>query len=126
MRHRIRIPPASELRKQLVYKDDCLYWIVDRHGNPMVRAGYLAKGTGYRGITFNGVSYAEHRIIWRLHHPRGAMPFVLDHIDGNRANNKITNLRKATESENQNNRHPDKVIKVTGSGILKTLLQTKE
>lgn len=83
------------------------------------------KVSGYRGVTINGVSYAEHRIIWRMHNPRGAMPFVLDHKDGDRANNKITNLRKATESENRNNRHPELTPKVVSSGRLQKLLSRR-
>ena len=128
MRNRTPIPTARELRQLFEYEDGCLYWKVSRHKKPTeerVRAGFFVKVSGYRGVTINGVSYAEHRIIWRMHNPRGAMPFVLDHKDGDRTNNRITNLRKATENENQNNRHPGLTPKVVGSGKLQQFLSRR-
>lgn len=129
MRYRLSIPTATELHSILEYHDGCLYWKVTAHGKPTderIRAGYLNRVSGYRGITINGTTYAEHRIIWRMFHPRGPMPFVLDHIDGNRSHNRIENLRRYTESGNQNNRHLGMAPKVRSSGRLKRLLQTKE
>ena len=41
-----------------------------------------------------------------MHH--GYLPPILDHIDGNIKNNKIENLREATQSQNQFNRKIDK------------------
>jgi hypothetical protein len=41
-----------------------------------------------------------HRLAWYLHY--GKLPInVIDHIDGDRANNKIKNLRDVTRLENQ-------------------------
>jgi len=34
------------------------------------------------------------------------MPYTLDHIDGDRSNNNITNLRRVTLSQNMLNRRP--------------------
>ena len=43
-----------------------------------------------------------HRVIWALHH--GAWPTLdIDHIDGNPANNSISNLRLASHAENMKN-----------------------
>jgi hypothetical protein len=39
-----------------------------------------------------------HRIIFMMHH--GFLPEFLDHIDGNPSNNKIGNLRAATNAQN--------------------------
>lgn len=48
-------------------------------------------------------NYQLHRIIWALHY--GEIPDgLIDHIDGNPFNNKISNLRIATHSQNQMNR----------------------
>jgi hypothetical protein len=126
MKHRTPIPPAKELHKFFEYQDGYLYWKVSWHKKALKgipkRAGYLSRHTGYRGVTLNGVSYAEHRVIWRMHNPRGVMPLLLDHIDGDRTNNKITNLRKVTASENGNNRHSGMAPKVLGSGVLQKIL----
>jgi hypothetical protein len=42
-----------------------------------------------------------HRIIWALVH--GVWPNEIDHWDGDPANNRISNLRKVTRGENQQN-----------------------
>lgn len=67
------------------------------------RAGYLDKNTGYRVIGIEGKLYVEHRLIWIMHH--GPIPdgFLIDHKDTLRANNEISNLRLATESQNKSN-----------------------
>jgi hypothetical protein len=43
-----------------------------------------------------------HRLIFVLHH--GYLPKEIDHINGDRADNRIENLRAVTRSENQCNR----------------------
>lgn len=52
----------------------------------------------------NGKELRAHRIIWILCNmqeiPEG---YLIDHIDGNKANNLITNLRLATRSQNNYN-----------------------
>lgn len=56
---------------------------------------------GYRvGWLFGVKSYA-HRVIWALIH--GEWPDVIDHIDGDRGNNLISNLRSVTKAENARN-----------------------
>ena len=46
--------------------------------------------------------YFVHKIIFLMHH--GYIPQIVDHIDGNRGNNKIINLREASSSQNCENR----------------------
>lgn len=59
---------------------------------------------GYRQGTVNGCGgYKAHRVAWAIYH--GAWPpMEVDHIDGDRQNNRIDNLRLATSSQNKFNR----------------------
>lgn len=63
-------------------------------------AGYI-NSCGYRDISINGVSYKAHRLAWLITY--GTWPDLIDHIDTNKSNNAIKNLRKATTSENSRN-----------------------
>lgn len=57
---------------------------------------------GYREICIDSVKYRLHRIVWLWHH--GYLPeHGLDHINRNRADSRIENLREATQSCNMRN-----------------------
>ena len=64
-----------------------------------------ADSEGYRVACFKRVQFKVHIAIWYLYY--GVLPEnLLDHEDGVRDNNKIKNLRKATNTENQWNAKP--------------------
>lgn len=65
-------------------------------------AGTLHK-YGYVHISVDGKVYKAHRLAWLYIH--GAWPLHhIDHINGQRADNRITNLRDVTMSQNAENR----------------------
>jgi hypothetical protein len=68
-------------------------------------AGHVAgaiSSSGYLIVGVNGKRHLVHRVIWPL--VCGKWPeFDIDHINGNRADNRLTNLREATRSENRRN-----------------------
>lgn len=57
---------------------------------------------GYEDVKIKGTRYLVHRIVWLIHN-QGLPRFTIDHIDGRRDNNKITNLQDVTQSENNTN-----------------------
>jgi len=61
-------------------------------------------GDGYSRVVFAGCRVYLHRLVWLLHYgewPKGQ----IDHIDGNRLNNAITNLRDVPHEINAQNEH---------------------
>lgn len=94
-----------------------------RYAIPGKEAGTLASN-GYLTTMIEGKIYYVHRLIWIIEHgewPEGQ----IDHIDGVKTNNKITNLRDVDYQENRRNlpiQHNNKsglpgVYKCTRSGV---------
>lgn len=78
-----------------------LFWIGVNKRMLGKKAGCSANR--YRTVCVDGVRIPEHRVIWALTH--GAWPEKeIDHINRNGHDNRLTNLRVATRSENCTNR----------------------
>jgi hypothetical protein len=96
------LPPLDYLRSVLEFKDGLLY-------NKVFRSSHAVAGkrsgspyvNGYMSISIKNVKYMEHRIAYYMVH--GECPEYLDHIDGNKTNNRVENLRPSTSSQNKCN-----------------------
>lgn len=93
------------LHKIFDYKDGELYWKENNRAKKIkgMIAGYITKN-GYRGIRKDGKFYLAHRLIFLYHH--GYLPKYIDHIDRNRLNNLIENLRECNLQQSAFNRLP--------------------
>lgn len=60
---------------------------------------------GYIRFQYKGLRYYAHRVIYVLEHGDIDSDDIVDHIDGNRRNNHISNLRKCHAQANSVNRH---------------------
>lgn len=95
------------VRSLFNYRDGNLYWKIARTN--CIKVGNLAgciRNSDYSQIGIDGKLYKTHRLVFLYHY--GYFPQFLDHIDGNKLNNDINNLRKATNQENQRNRKKNK------------------
>ena len=89
----------AELKSKLLYYKNNGMFIWLKLGNT---AGYIDKD-GYRLIKINQKSYRAHRLAWLYMY--GQWPTKqIDHIDGNKLNNSIDNLREATQAQQNANR----------------------
>lgn len=86
------------------YRDGGLYWSTSKLGRTVGRRCGSVNGEGYRHFTYNYQIYLEHRVIWEMFH--GPIPdgYMIDHIDRDRKNNNLNNLRLVTHKGNQENR----------------------
>ena len=108
-RNNITYDAVAEL---LRYDPDAgkLYWKTQmgRRGKVGEEAGCLDKSKGYVYIGIGGLKYRAHRLAWLLTY--GEMPEdQIDHINGDKADNRIENLRSLTHQENLRAFHKPRV-----------------
>lgn len=99
-------PSVERLREVLSYYPDSgfLYWRQEmgRRGKVGARAGSLS-AQGYLVLGVDGMrNLFAHRIAWAIH--QGAWPDgEIDHINGNRIDNRMQNLRVVATRQNHQN-----------------------
>jgi hypothetical protein len=94
------------------YQDGQLIRKIGRINEVGSIAGCVHKGTGYVHIKIKAKAFKAHRLIFLYHY--GYFPEFVDHIDGNKQNNRIENLREASKQENCQNQ---KVRWTNSSGV---------
>tara|TARA_R110002126_G_scaffold272786_1_gene417004 strand:+ start:167 stop:670 length:504 start_codon:yes stop_codon:yes gene_type:complete len=95
---------CNQLREILEYQPETglFFWKKAPNGRTLgQKAGGFDK-QGYWRIRIDNVKYGAHRLAWMYVHGSFPKNFI-DHINGNKSDNRICNLRDVTRSENMQN-----------------------
>jgi hypothetical protein len=111
----------KRLHELFEYKDGNLYRKISVRGSTKGKKVGVINNSGYTTIVVDGKNMAMHRAVFIMHH--GYSPAMIDHIDGNKSNNKIENLRPCTKSTNGWNR---KIHKNNKTGIKNVLWKAEK
>ena len=97
------------LHTNFYYKDGMLfrkYSVANNKIKADEPAGSPHKAGSYHRICIENERYPLHRIIYMYHH--GVMPRIVDHIDCDKSNNRIENLRTTDVTGNNSNKKKQK------------------
>lgn len=115
---------CKNIRDYLVYDTNSpsfLTWKKRSSVGSKIKAGDVAGSLDiqddYWKLHALGYSYKVHRVIWYLHHGKIPEKYTIDHIDRNRQNNNISNLRCVPSSINGKNRTINENNKTGINGI---------
>jgi len=101
------IVTQSRLKELLEYNPDSGIFVWNCSNGLKIKKGDIAGpvyGSGYRNIRLDGRTYPAHRLAWLYVH--GKLPKnIIDHINHNRMDNSIRNLRDITPSQNAKNKN---------------------
>lgn len=105
------LPPLAELKEWLRYDANTgkFFWV--KRPAQTVRAEDVAgskDGNGYVRIRIKGTEYLAHRLAWLFAKGEDPLERFIDHLNCDRGDNRIENLRIVDHKENNRNRRKAK------------------
>lgn len=99
------LPDLNILKEYFMLDDASPSGLIWRKSNTnRTKPGAVAGSKGrYWQVKFKGKDYGVHRLVYFLYYEQDPRSFDVEHKDGNKLNNKITNLRLATRQLNNAN-----------------------
>lgn len=110
------------------YKNGSLYWKINK-SNSKYKAGDKAGckySNGYYVIKLNNKRYLEHRLIYILFKGDIDKNLMIDHIDQNKLNNNIENLRAVDRGINRMNTNKSKNFKFENGKYIAIFIRNKK
>jgi hypothetical protein len=101
-------PSQERLRELFEYRDhesQPFIWKISLSNRVKIGdvAGCSTSVSGYCQVGIDDTYLRIHRLVWIYHNGDIPDKMFVDHIDGDKLNNRIENLRLATRSQNQHN-----------------------
>lgn len=103
MKHIKKYPSQETIRELFKYMPDGHLIRLASTTNPRFNntiAGFLNKSNGYMECKIGKGKYSVHRLIWIYHHGDITKGMVINHINEDRADNRIENLEVISNRQN--------------------------
>ena len=117
------MPSLDYLNSILEFKNGILYNKITRNSRSLKGNLAGAISSNYRTITINNKPFLVHRIAYYMVH--GNCPDYIDHINNDKLDNRVENLRSVTSTQNQCNHLLKKTNKSGVKGLSWAKTQNK-
>lgn len=106
---------TEEAKNLFDYKDGCLFWRRSGSGRKINKPIGCKNKYGYLQCKVKNQQWKVHRLIWIWHGNKLIKGMQIDHVNRNKEDNRIENLRQVTPKQNRQN-NGGKFVKFKSKG----------